>query len=1090
MGEQEVISRVLSRTANAVALILALAFGLLVAAAAVLASGPLPAPDWLKSRIVSRLDAYLGNESLEIDSLEIFLDLKSMKPAIFLHGVKVISVNGERIAALSSIAADFEISQLVNGRLIPRSLRVPYLQMGIVQEDDGTLSLAVRPSDSDAETESHTLNDFIDSFRSGDLAMLNSIEVEEVELDVHIRSLQRSWQVENGNLIVENRGATVAGEMAFQVSVGDGKLASGAVGFLSADDGGDVLVSGRLGGIEVGDLPLGEDFRGLAGRMDARISVETRANLQNDGKIAGVSGSASISEGTFSYSADRDIPLSGAKFDFSYDPLESRAEISRLLVDSESLKLSGDGYALVKLAPENSDGEIVGGINFREAEFTWPGLEASALSGLSGHVNFRLEPRRPSLEFFGNLSDHESNEFAAAGTMVSGDNGVAGSLKVSSKRLSLEKVLALWPSDFASSGKEWVAVRASGGEASGVNALIGFEPGQGTKAVLTWRFLLDELRIAENLPPIAGAAGFGEITQDTLVLALESGVVNVPGAGIVDVAESSFSASSIHQDDSSANVVVQFGGELGSVLALLDHEPINLLEESGISRDFASGRATGRAILDFPLRADLAASDIDFAASGTGSQIRIDNFAQGKNFFAESLDFDVSNAEISVSGSGSIGNIPISAQWYRRMEENESANSYFAGTMPVSASTLRELGLDLPKNAVEGAQTANFTVDFASDPAPTVVLTSELEGVAISIPAIGWRKRREDGGQLKIISMLLDDGSRNSFEFQARNLSAYGGFEVDSAGSLKRVEFTRVKIGRWLDAPVAMSFSGDRMTVDIGGGVLDLREFDFGSGQGSSSAGTPVALKLDKLIYSDEVALTDVRGNITVGKAIRGRMTGLVNGREEIELALSESRHGTRVDLAARNAGAVLAAAKILEKLYGGTLRASIAPDESEGQSSGRFEISNARAVGMPLLGRILDLISVVGLLEKLDGDGIRFQSIEGDFTIVESGIVFREGSATGPSIGLTYSGGINNEKSLISMKGVITPIYLINGILEQLEFIPKIFGKRKGEGIVAFNYAIKGDSRTPTITVNPASGLFPGVLRDLLSKVVEPSSR
>ena len=109
---------------------------------------------------------------------------------------------------------------------------------------------------------------------------------------------------------------------------------------------------------------------------------------------------------------------------------------------------------------------------------------------------------------------------------------------------------------------------------------------------------------------------------------------------------------------------------------------------------------------------------------------------------------------------------------------------------------------------------------------------------------------------------------------------------------------------------------------------------------------------------------------------------------------------------------------------------------------------------------------------------------------MVENGVSFREGSATGASIGLTFEGGINTEKSLIKMSGVITPIYLFNGILEQMEFVPKIFGKRKGEGIFAFNYEIAGDSRRPKVTVNPVSGLMPGILRDFLGSLVAPASR
>jgi hypothetical protein len=57
-------------------------------------------------------------------------------------------------------------------------------------------------------------------------------------------------------------------------------------------------------------------------------------------------------------------------------------------------------------------------------------------------------------------------------------------------------------------------------------------------------------------------------------------------------------------------------------------------------------------------------------------------------------------------------------------------------------------------------------------------------------------------------------------------------------------------------------------------------------------------------------------------------------------------------------------------------------------------------------------------------------------------------------------------------MRGVVSPIYLLNGIGSVLT--------RKGEGLFGFAYRLKGTAADPDVSVNPLSILTPGMFRDL----------
>ena len=66
-------------------------------------------------------------------------------------------------------------------------------------------------------------------------------------------------------------------------------------------------------------------------------------------------------------------------------------------------------------------------------------------------------------------------------------------------------------------------------------------------------------------------------------------------------------------------------------------------------------------------------------------------------------------------------------------------------------------------------------------------------------------------------------------------------------------------------------------------------------------------------------------------------------------------------------------------------------------------------------------------------------------------------------------------DTGAINMQGVITPVYLLNGIGSVLT--------RKGEGLFGFNYKLRGLAADPKVSVNPLSGLAPGMLRNVLRK-------
>jgi len=75
--------------------------------------------------------------------------------------------------------------------------------------------------------------------------------------------------------------------------------------------------------------------------------------------------------------------------------------------------------------------------------------------------------------------------------------------------------------------------------------------------------------------------------------------------------------------------------------------------------------------------------------------------------------------------------------------------------------------------------------------------------------------------------------------------------------------------------------------------------------------------------------------------------------------------------------------------------------------------------------------------------------------------------------MGISMDGVFATDTGALSLQGVISPVYLLNGIAS--------FLTRRGEGLIGFNYAVSGLASAPEVSVNALSALAPGMFRNLL---------
>ena len=138
--------------------------------------------------------------------------------------------------------------------------------------------------------------------------------------------------------------------------------------------------------------------------------------------------------------------------------------------------------------------------------------------------------------------------------------------------------------------------------------------------------------------------------------------------------------------------------------------------------------------------------------------------------------------------------------------------------------------------------------------------------------------------------------------------------------------------------------------------------------------------------------------------------------------------------------------------------------------------------INSPASLKILSLPSISGLVSIAEGEeGIRFGY--GKISYTENEKIFNniDAFAVSDSIGLVMDGKINREKSIVDMSGEISPMYLVNAIIQNVPIIGPIIIGDEGEGLFSIDFSLKGDVDDPEVSSNPLSIIKPRIIERAL---------
>nr|WP_232897235.1 DUF3971 domain-containing protein [Pontibaca salina] len=647
-------------------------------------------------------------------------------------------------------------------------------------------------------------------------------------------------------------------------------------------------------------------------------------------------------------------------------------------------------------------------------------------------------------------------------------------------QLTPERLVELWPATVVHKPRKWLAENLSDGRLDDINIALRLQPGEKPNIYVDFDFSGGTVRFAKTMPPIVGAAGQAMLMDHRLVVTANEGQVTPEQGGPLDIAGTSFIIpDTTIRKAAPASVDLRATGSVTAALSLLNRPPLQVLKSTDLPVDLAEGQVQLTGSAHMPLKKKIPIEEFTFAFDGTITDAQSSVLVPGQTLAFPMMQIKGDQAGLTLGGAGTIGPVPVSATWHQKLGKDLGGQSRITGQVEISPQTLAAFNIGLPPGSISGQGKGDFKLSLRKDEPPTLDLESDLAGLAVSIPQLGWSKPAGTKGTFQVAATLGPTVRVERLQLQAAGLAATGTVVTRPGAGLQSALLSSVRVSDWLEASVELVGRGAGMAPDIRilNGTLDLRRARFGRGSGAE--GGQIEAALDRVQINDTIALTGFQGRFQSAAGMRGSFTARINDGTGVAGQIAPQSGRSAVRLQSQDAGGVIRSAGLLTQVQGGRFDMTLTPTGDFGQFDGVVGMTDIRVTDAPAIAALLDAISVVGLLDELSGRGIYFSEVDAKFRLTPSRLTLFSSSAVGPSMGLSMDGTYDIARKLFDMRGVISPVYMLNSIGS--------FLTRKGEGVFGFNYTLSGGAAAPRVQVNPLSALMPGMLRNIFRSSPPP---
>ncbi|MFO1186670.1 MAG: DUF3971 domain-containing protein [Alphaproteobacteria bacterium] len=839
------------------------------------------------------------------------------------------------------------------------------------------------------------------------------------------------------------------------------------------------------------DMPIG----GQAHLDLGKNALITRADL----KLA-ASGGQVVPGGK----PDKAVAVQSAYFEGTYWPESGAVAIDTLKFQAGADRGDFKGHARLRSVP-GTPVRVVGlsaAFSGKDIGFVWPGRfsDPIALDAVDAEADFTFGPgwqaiiKTAKIAFGPTRMEVSGNISAAAGSPAVKLKGLVTDFDAS-------EIARYWPEGVAVHPRNWVTRHIKGGRIARGDLTIDAPAGAFAAAHVADEVLKFEFRVEDaeatyfgSLPPVKGASGSATLTANAFDMKIDtaiilgakfsSGRVSIPQIGV---------------PESSIRVEAAGAGRIEEILAILNHEPLNLITKYGLKPDEITGDTTLTMTLNIPQELARAEKDLKFVVIAKGERVTLPKV--GKRISVDSGTLDLKITETGLEGSGrvALNGAPADIIWREKFQGKSAMPSEITVKTVLDEEARVALGYDTG-TSLTGPLAVDLTARGRGPQVRTVDAKLDLTRSTINLADFGWTKQAGAPARINVAVAVDEDGAITAKQIRAlgQGIDVSGTARLAGDGKLLAASFPRLH----LDGLVDVALSGERTAADglvlkLDGSFLRLGPLLKDAAEksdGKMKAPWRVEATLRRAVLRNAVEVNDLRAAV----ASTGGSLKLLDARgrfadgKEFSANLSDIGQERRMVVESTDAGRLISGVAGVKSVVGGrlSLNARIAEDgaarpkpaggKPPADVEGAIRVEDFKVVDAPLLARLLTIGSLQGLSDLLKGDGIQFARLQVPFWMEGGAIGIDDARAAGPAIGITLQGVINRKAETTELNGSIVPAYTLNSALGSVPVLGPLLISREGEGIFGFTYSVTGQMDEPRLMVNPLAALAPGFLRRL----------
>jgi hypothetical protein len=957
-----------------------------------------------------------------------------------LHDIAIVDNTGRKRLEIPSAIATLAVPSLLIGQIVPRAVELDGVRLTVTRGPDNTIGIDVgslmEAADSPSPDTAGFAIDPSDLMRPSSaeavaghnvLSQLRRFRLRDLTLLVVDRVLGATWTASHTELDLRRRsggGVDVAGSAALVMKDQHAMLTLAAA---SSPDLTTTLVRISLGAV----VPAALGLPGLD-QVDAPVSVEATLTLSP----------------TFALQA-------GA---------------AKLLAGAGTLHM-GTGEM-----PMRSASLAVGGtpdtLTMESASIVLPGLNGQADTTLS-----------------------------AAGTAHFGPLRLTATLDLGLDRIGFADLPRLWPVGVGGGARPWLTENITDGFAYDAHVALALEANNDfsdlTLTGATGTIEGDGLTVhwLRPVPPAEHARAHVRIVDtDTIDIAIAGGQQRIGTRTPIAVTGGTLHMTGMAAKDQTADIAVQVNGPFADIIALLKDPRLKLLSKHPIDLREPGGDASASVKIVLPLDNKVTMDDVGISVAAHLRQGHLSAIAAGRDLDKAELDIAANKDQLTLKGTGLIGGIAATIDGSMNFQAGKPQDviQRIAVTGKASVRQLAATGLDLGE-VLAGDFPLSAIWSQQRNGGGEIALDADLGGTTVSVRPLAWQKPagtplrasarlRLTGDRLNSIDAIVADGT---------NVTVRGSADM-TAGHLTAVRLDRVVLGRNDLSGTVRLPPGGPIAVTLSGASLDVAAklaektsaHDRTKPEPPPGPAWTLTGRFGRVLLANNVIALNVDAAASNDGRIFSslRVVGVTQAAGQFSAEIGRGSGARQMSVTSADAGAFLRGLDVIRTMEGGTMSMSGTFDDRTAAHTltGTAEIADFRVHNAAALGRLLQAMTLYGLVDVVKGPGLAFARLTAPFVLADEDLELREARAFSPSLGMTTKGHINLLAETMDMQGTIVPAYFFNSMLGKIPFFGGLFRNEEGGGLFAANYSLKGPLADPSVSVNPLSMLTPGFLRKI----------